>query len=139
MFGDGVSVWCGSVCPSIGMNEGGHGKTVEKALAVLLSRNGFSDDYVIERDEVLVENPESGSFEAVPKPKGKRGRKAKVDVADFVIPSGQFTMKEFCEQNKTYPYKALPYFEKNGVKEAGKRSNNGARGKAATLYAVENQ
>jgi len=137
--GEGIVVWCPhGNCTSIGMNEGGHGKTIDKALAVLLNKNGFDADYEIEQGEILVENPETGSFDAVPKPKGKRGRKAKVDASEFVIPSGQFTMKEFCEQNKTYPYKALPYFEKNGVKEVGKRSTPGARGKAATLYGIEN-
>lgn len=119
-----------------GPNEGGYGKTQEKALAVLLAKLGLSKDYVIENDEIIVENPETGSFEAAPKPKGKRGRKAKNNLT-FTVPVGQFTMKEFCEKNETYPYKAIPFFKEKGIEEVGTRKTTSGRGKPAVVYEVK--
>ena len=136
----GHVVWCPH--PPVVTPEGlhcneaaGHGKTVEKALAVLLAKMGVTDDYEIENDEVLVENPDTGSFEAKPKVKGKRGRKAKeISAADIVWPKGIFTMKEFCEKNKTYPYKALEVFKQNKVETKGTKPPKGGRGKPSILY-----
>lgn len=137
----GHVVWCPHLSPPTDdgrhCNEAvGHGKTIDKALAVLLAKMGVSKDYVIENDEVLVENPDTGSFEARPKVKGTRGRKAK-EITDIVWPKGIFTMKEFCEKNDLYPVKALEIFKKNEVKTKGTRAPKGGRGKPAVLYSKD--
>jgi hypothetical protein len=138
----GYVVWCPH--PSSTQDDGrhcneavGHAKSPEKALAVLLAKLGLSKDYVIENDEVLEENTDTGSFEAKPKVKGKRGRQAK-EIGEIKWPKAEeFTMKEFCEMNGLYPVKALTIFKMNSIKACGHRPTASGRGKPAVLYSKD--
>ncbi len=136
----GYIVWCPrGDCNALadGPNEGGHGKTVEKAYSILMGRLGLSKNYEIEPSEApeqSAEIPPQQKTEEVKKDK-KRGKRAKKNVdLTFTIPIGQFTMKEFCEKNETYPYKAIPFFKEKGVKEVGFKKTSTGRGKPAILY-----
>ena len=128
----GATVWCPwGDCSSIGMNEGGHGSTLEKAMTVLLGKNGFAK-YEYEAVETPEPTDESGT--AV-KPEGKkRGRKKKgAKDEPMTIPIGEFTIKDFCTVNNTYPVKAQKYIESvKTVKKVGPRSSG--RGKPAMVY-----
>lgn len=129
----GARVWCPwGDCSSLGMNEGGHGVTLEKALGVLMVKNGFGRDFEYEMEsspdvEVAV-NPDA--------PVRKRGRKKKGQAdGPMTIPIGEFTMKEFCTLNNVYPVKALAYMKTvKTVAEVGKRKTASGRGKPAVLY-----
>jgi len=128
----GATVWCPwGECSSIGMNEGGHGSTLEKALMVVLGKNGFGK-YEYEAVESV------GSTDCDPsgvKPEGKkRGRKKKGSAVEaMTIPVGEFTMKAFCLTNNTYPVKALAFFKTvPTIAKVGEKS--GGRGKPAIIY-----
>ena len=137
----GYIVWCArSDCNEMadGPNEGGHGKTPEKALGILLAKLGIDKNYRVESE--APEEPET-KVEKAEKPakgkKGKRGRKSVDNSGSWTVPIGQFTMKEFCEKNETYPYKAIPFFKEKGVEEVGVRKTTSGRGKPAVLYEVK--
>lgn len=131
-------VWCPrGDCKQLanGPNEGGYGTTPEKALKVLMAKLGISKDYEVESTESPVESDSSSKSEKAPKKTGgKRGRKAKNENVTFIVPVGQFTMKEFCEKNETYPYKAIPFFKEKNIEEVGFRKTASGRGKSAVLY-----
>ena len=136
----GVSVWCGhGDCNMMadGPNDGGHGSSESKALDVLMAKLGLKD-YEIELPEPSDESAtSSGGTSNLPvAEKKKRGRKAKGDVGEFQLPVGEFTMKEFCDLNKTYPYKALPFFKEKKIRVTGKRPTASGRGKPAVLYSL---
>lgn len=139
----GYVVWCPrSDCRELadGPNEGGHGRSIEKAYSILMTKLGLSKTYEAEPSEETVDTDSVSTKETAKTPKavkkgGKRGRKAK-ECGPFTIPVGEFTMGEFCVANDTYPYKALPFFKEKGVKEVGKRPTASGRGKPAVLYAV---
>jgi hypothetical protein len=136
----GSTVWCPWASPT--QEDGrhcreaaGHGPSEAKALNVLLAKFGCKD-YEVEVCETP-ESPEDSSSTATPvEGKKKRGRKAKGTIEAFQLPKGEFTMGQFCELNKTYPYKALPFFKQNKVREVGKRPTASGRGKPATLYSL---
>lgn len=132
----GIAVWCPwGDCDTMadGPNEGGHGASEQKALNVLLAKLGLKD-YEIELPEPTDEPTDSQSTAAPVGEKKKRGRKAKNETVEFQVPPGEFTMKEFCDLNKTYPYKSLPFFKERKIREVGKRPTASGRGKPAILY-----
>jgi uncharacterized protein YbaR (Trm112 family) len=130
----GSTVWCPwPHCDTMGAgpNEGGHGRSEAKALEVLMAKLGIGK-WTNEADpEPVSSSTDTPTTSDAPK---KRGRKAKGGSVAFTVPAGEFTIKEFCELNKTYPYKALPFFKANKIREAGKRPTKSGRGKPATLY-----
>jgi hypothetical protein len=136
----GSTVWCPWASPV--QEDGrhcreaaGHGPSEAKALGVLLAKFG-GKDYEVEISETP-DSSEIGNSTSTPvEGKKKRGRKAKETIEAFQLPKGEFTMGEFCELNKTYPYKALPFFTAQNVREVGKRPTKTGRGKPATLYSL---
>jgi hypothetical protein len=80
------------------------------------------------------DEPVSSSTDKPTNAPKKRGRKAKGEEVAFTLPKGEFTIKEFCELNNTYPVKALAFIKANKVRETGKRPTASGRGKPATLY-----
>jgi hypothetical protein len=140
----GYAVWCPQLdCNKMadGPNDGGHGKSVDKAYNTLLAKLGLNKNYQSDFDDAPDDQEDSPTkVEKTNEPKkvsNKRGRNPKV-TGPFTIPVGQFTMTEFCTANETYPYKALPFFKEKGIVEVGKRPNANGRGKQSVLYAVKN-
>ncbi len=138
----GYVVWCPRLdCTEMsdGPNEGGYGKTVDKAYGILMAKLGLNKNYQAEvADEPTTSEEPTTKAEKGDKPKkGKRGRKPKA-TGPFTVPVGKFTMTEFCTANETYPYKALPFFKEKGIVEVGKRPTASGRGKPSILYAVKN-
>lgn len=134
----GSSIWCPhGDCKTMadGPNEGAHGKSEMAALATFLARLGLDKNYRVEYDpsDDPPEESKSPKTDSSAK-KGRRGRKSKNDSSTYKLPKGEFTMKEFCELNDTYPLKALPFFKANKVRECGKRPTASGRGKPAVLY-----
>lgn len=130
------TVWCPwGNCPSIGTNEGGHGKTELKAVEVLMAKMGVGK-WVNETEEATDAEVSKTTDPSI-EPK-KRGRKSTGAVVNYTVPDGQFTIKEFCDLNKTYPVKALSFLKEQEIKECGKRPTANGRGKPATLYAKLN-
>jgi hypothetical protein len=127
----GARVWCPwGDCSSLGMNEGGHGITLEKALGVLMVKNGFGKDFEYEMES----SPDVEVAVNADAPVRKRGRKKKGEQVAFTVPPGEWTMKDFCVLNNTYATKALTFFKTNKVREVGKKPNGSGRGKPATIY-----
>lgn len=134
----GATVWC--PWPVFTDSEGrncsealGHGITLEKAVKVLMAKMGFGK-YEVE----VVDTPEEPTADAnntTEKPAAKkRGRKKKgAKDEPMTIPIGEFTMKDFCTLNNTYPVKALAFIKTvETIKELPSRSSG--RGKPAKVW-----